>query len=315
MHKIFDLCMASNLPLPELEPCDSKSPDINFLFFDEKQRFDASDIEWLHHWKTPDGEAFCSCGKMHGAFVLRFHGTVDFHISTNQRDITCFPRENVPASTVRHLLIDQVVPRVLGHRGWLVVHGSAVLMAGKAVAFVGESGLGKSTLAAYLHQQGHTILTDDCFRLDDDDPTRISMTPNYPGVRLFDDSSNEFLARSPRREVAHYTGKKRIAIGGIEDSMHQPLAAIFFLASPTDQTSETVEMTPVTGLQRIMHLVRCSFGLYGGADDELRRHFIKQGALANSPIPFLQLSYIRQFDQLPAVRQQILESLRAKPGQ
>jgi len=183
------------------------------------------------------------------------------------------------------------------------------------VAFVGESGLGKSTLAAYLHRQGYTLLSDDCFKLDDDDSTGIYITPNYPGVRLFEDSSGALLARASTSEVAHYTSKKRISIEPADGTAHQPLAAIFFLASPKDTRMESVELTPVRGAQRLMKLVQCSFGLYGGTNGELQKHFLRQGDLANSGIPFLQLSYPRRYDQLPAVRQKILETLGAEAGQ
>jgi len=315
MYKIFDLCIASNIPLPELESCDTSSPDIEFNLSDEKPAYDAKDVRWLHQWKTPDGDIFCSCGRTEDGFVLRFPRTLDFRISNNERRITCSSFSNIPQSTVRHLLIDQVVPRVLGHQGSLIVHGSAVTIDGKAVAFVGESGLGKSTLAAFLHMQGHRILTDDCFKLNDDTSTGILVTPAYPGIRLFKDSSSEVLGRPSRGEVAHYTSKKRTAIEAIEETADHTLSAIFFLASENNATNQDVEISPVSGLQRVMKLVGCSFGLYGETTDELRSHFHKQGHLANSRLHFLQLSYPRQYQKLPTVSQRILEVLRESPVQ
>lgn len=299
--------MASGLLLPELEACNKEIPDFHFSWSEQNTGIESEGISWLHHWKTPDGEAFCSCGKKGSKFVLRFHEMLDFYLSEDQRDITCISRKNVPTSTIRHLLIDQVVPRILGHWGSLVVHGSAVSIEGKAVAFVGASGLGKSTLAAYLHKQGHTILTDDCFRLNDNEPNEISITPNYPGVRLFDDSSGAVFSSSSTSEVAHYTRKKRLVIENGAETRDHNLAAIFFLSPLTGKQNKTVAITPIHGLQCIMKLVECSFGLYGGTNDELRRHFIKQGSLANSAIPFLQLGYPHQYNQLPAVCKRILE--------
>ena len=312
MYRIFDQCISSDIPLPELEPCEKAVPDINFSLSGHNSGMESGGISWLHHWTTPEGEAFCSCGMKGDEYVLRFHALLDFFLSKDQRDITCLPLKEVPLGTIRHLLIDQVVPRILGHWGNLVVHGSAVSIDGKAVAFLGRSGIGKSTLAAYLHKQGHTILTDDCFKLNDEDPTGISITPNYPGVRLFDDSSDAVFANSPANGVAHYTRKKRLVIASDKSAPDQTLAAIFFLSPLIGKQDNPVATQPVHGLQRIIKLVECSFGLYGGTNEELRKHFLRQGSLANSCTSFLQLSHPHRYDQLPAVRRRILEVLDMK---
>jgi hypothetical protein len=312
MYRIFDLCMTSNLELPELEPSNSCVPDIDFLLCTEEPALSRGDPSWLRHWRLPDGGMFCSCGVSESGYVLRFYDMLDFHVSTENCRIRCAPTENIPASTVRHLLVDQVVPRLLGHRGNLVVHGSAVVIDGQAVAFVGESGMGKSTLAAYLHQQGHEILTDDCFSLKEDISTGISLIPNYPGVRLFGDSSAEVLDNPSRYEVAHYTSKKRILLENAESQAHLPLSALFFLSSTEDDNSQNVVISPVPGIQRIMKLVQCSFGLYGESSEELRTHFLKQGHVAKSPLAFMHLQYPRRYDLLQTVHQRILDTMRTR---
>jgi len=46
-------------------------------------------------------------------------------------------------------------------RGCVMLHGSAVDIHGKAAVFMGDGGSGKSTAAAFLHQQGYDLLGDD----------------------------------------------------------------------------------------------------------------------------------------------------------
>jgi len=308
MYKIFNLCLASNISLPELPTCTGNA-DIRFSLVSEQHQCDVDEVRWLHHWHTPDGEPFSSCGIIDEGFILRFPGMADFQISADQRTVCCTAEPEIPTYTIRHLLIDQVIPRILGQRGSLVVHGSAVAVEGKAVVFVGESGLGKSTLAAYLHLQGHPLLTDDCLEVTGIGTPDITITPNYAGARLFDDSTAQLAAKLPKQQVAHYSSKKRVALGSDDVSRGWPLAALFFLAARTDDPAPTIEATEILGMQRIMKLVQCSFGLYAGSDNELHSHFLKQGELANSPVPFLELQYPRHYDQLSRVSQHILSTL------
>lgn len=58
-------------------------------------------------------------------------------------------------------LLGVLMATLLRQRGFLVLHACCVAKDGKAVAFVGESGWGKSTLSEYFCQHGYTLLSDD----------------------------------------------------------------------------------------------------------------------------------------------------------
>ena len=74
-------------------------------------------------------------------------------------------------------------PLTLLQRGYLVLHASAASVDGKAAAFLGMPGAGKSSLAAALYQIGHTILVDDVTAVDlKADP--ISIIPAFPQIKL-----------------------------------------------------------------------------------------------------------------------------------
>jgi hypothetical protein len=72
-----------------------------------------------------------------------------------------------PAWRWERLVLAQVLPLAAVLRGTHVLHASAVALAGRAVAFMGRSGVGKTTLAGRIVAQGARLVTDDVLAIDD----------------------------------------------------------------------------------------------------------------------------------------------------
>lgn len=79
-------------------------------------------------------------------------------------------RDSITIEQLDHATIDDVVAYLLGTvlatvahlRGLIPLHVSAVLASQGAIAFTGESGAGKSTIAAHIHHQtGWPLISDD----------------------------------------------------------------------------------------------------------------------------------------------------------
>lgn len=98
-------------------------------------------------------------------YILSFPQTCEFWISYNLRqvDVRLFP--GVHPDTAGILLINSVPSCILTLKGKQILHASAVEMGGRALAFLGSSGMGKSTLAALLCAMGAQLITDDLLRL------------------------------------------------------------------------------------------------------------------------------------------------------
>ena len=208
-YSIFHHTIESNIALPELQRSDNAPPT---LFFTSSTISKAPQIgiDWFHDWRLPNGQISISVGKENENYWLRFPHLVDFKLHQKSNHLTSYRHTGVPDNTVSHLLIDQTIPRLLSHQGQIIVHASCVQVGSSAVAFVGESGWGKSTIAAYLYSQGYPLMTDDCLLLQRT-VDEITCIPNYQSLRLFDDS----LSLLPEYEenasaVCHYAAKKRI---------------------------------------------------------------------------------------------------------
>jgi hypothetical protein len=64
------------------------------------------------------------------------------------------------------LLFGQVLPLTAALRGRALFHASGVVLDGAAIAFVGLSGAGKSSIAAHLVARGALLVTDDVLALE-----------------------------------------------------------------------------------------------------------------------------------------------------
>jgi hypothetical protein len=115
----------------------------------------------LHEWAFPDGTLWTQFYRTQTGYLLRFPDLADFEVSADGRVVEGWPAPGVTEDTAQHLYLNQVLPLALSKQGKLVFHASAVEIHGVAVAFMGASGKGKSTLAAGFASAGYRFLTDD----------------------------------------------------------------------------------------------------------------------------------------------------------
>ena len=189
-------------------------------------------MDFFHHWRIRGtrGRPWLSIGRRQGDYVLRFPDLADFDVSAAGDRIVCRPAARLDDVTLRHLLLDQVLPLALSRSGNLVLHASAAHIPGVGcAAFVGPTGSGKSTLATALGLLGCPVLTDDCLVVEAGLAAHQAV-PGYPGLRLWRDAARGLgLERHATAGVAHYTGKRRLESRVQFRSRPSPLAVLFVL--------------------------------------------------------------------------------------
>ncbi|MBV1879673.1 MAG: hypothetical protein KUG79_18665 [Pseudomonadales bacterium] len=183
-YKIMDIIIKSSLILPELTQTGAEA-SIRVEPIDDpgnQTLLNADPSNWIHSWQTPTTQSICYAKTANGN-LLRFPNRADFYISNNW--YIQYRRYNgTSSSLLRHLLLDQTIPRLMGQLGKLVLHASAILTPDdRCIVFVGESGSGKSTLAAICANHGAKILTDDCLLLHPSEDG-FSCQASYPSLRL-----------------------------------------------------------------------------------------------------------------------------------
>jgi len=222
------------------------------------------------------------------------------------RQLRILASPEIPGITIEHFLADQVVPRLVAQDGDLVLHSGAILVEGKAILILGESGRGKSTLVTSFHCHGWPLMGDDACKVSTDPAP--SAEALYPSLRLFADSIAALLpSDAPTQEMAHYSDKLRISATFEKiESGPSPIESIFVLGEPS---AIGIDVVPLTIAEACMAIVENSFAL-DPTDPQRARQRLKAASDLARQVPAFALSYPRDYARLPEVRDAILGALR-----
>ena len=265
LYRIGPLRLRSTRRLPELQPLARTRPTADewTVMFVPRLPRPRARVDWFHEWNEPTGRRWLRIGRTANGYVVQVQRLARFLIDRTARRMHVCPGAGVPPVTLRHLLLDQVVPMLLADADHLVLHASAVVVGGRAVACVGESGAGKSTVAAWLLAHGHTLVTDDCLVVDVA-ADRPCVVPMSSGLRLWPDSLQLVYPETPvTGTVAHYSRKRRVPIdlpGGPSLAPPASLGAIYLLSRTRDGRGRVLGRR-VRGRDAFMALLRCTFHL------------------------------------------------------
>ena len=122
-----------------------------------------------------------------GGWEMVVGGIARVHVDLYGSLVRVTYRAGADPLLLAHLVVDQAVPLVLVARGRTVLHATSVAEHGRAIAFLGPTGTGKSTLALGFAAEGALLVADDClvvvFR-----GSCAEVVPSYPSGRLRPDS-------------------------------------------------------------------------------------------------------------------------------
>ncbi len=296
-YRAYGAVVGSDLELPELERVSAGAHDVAVRVASAEGAWPAEPLPW-QRLLVADGETWASSCRVGGALLLRFHGLADFLIEGGGSEIVVRGMPETPESTVRQLLIDQALPRVLHLRGHEVIHASAIAMASGACAFLGPSGSGKSTLAAACQRMGDRLLSDDALVIDEREG-EVWATPSYPGVRLWED---------PAQTAARV--KRRVTIPASID--HRPVRLVrLYVLERAARLLPAPRIEPIAGKEAAMALIGSSFRLELTDRARLHREFERLTALAEK-VPVRRLVVPDSLEELPRVRAAIVSDLPAE---
>ncbi len=253
-------------------------------------------------WISPDGDVTAEFRRIPGGYCVRFPDQADFDILLESMSVRGTPDVGTSLETLETLYRNSVQPVIGNHLGGLHLHGSAVATPHGAIAFLGLSRSGKTTLAGAFACAGHPFLTEDLLTLEWQG-TAYHVQPQRAVLRLFQDSATFLMGSEPDWE--EQDNKQELAATSRLPFTEQPtpLCAICLLG-PGD--CDELQLTRLGEAEALTQLIRHAFVLDVEDKPRLRAHFGRLGELA-ARVPCHALDYPRSYAQLPEVIAAVLQ--------
>lgn len=262
-------------------------------------------------WLSPDGDASAEFYRTATGYLVRFPDQADFAIDLANRTAHCTPASPDMSAVAKSLFHNAIEPLLGNFTGGLFLHGSAVSLAtGGAIAFLGDSRRGKTTLAGAFAKAGHPFLTEDTVALKPADGHYL-VAPTRPVLRLFPDSANHLLGQD--EAVDEDAGKSVLDASGklpFADAA-QALRAIYILGPGS---SEQVAITALPMPAALAELMRHGFILDVEDKVRLRGHFQRVSDLVTT-VTCYTLDFPRDYAQLGQVVESIHTHAQGRPSQ
>jgi hypothetical protein len=245
-----------------------------------------------------------------GSSYVQWDGLGEFLVSADGGRITCRRFDEALPESFQVYLLGQAISFALVKNGLEPLHATCVVIDGKAVAFLGNSGFGKSSLAACCLEAGHRLLTDDLLVLQAT-PAGFQAYPGPPRIKLFSEMAGRFLGEIPSGMPMNNESQKLVMPLESERICSDPvlLAALYAITAPGETEQEQgVRIEPVSSREAFVLLMNNVFNYVIADPMRLQRQFRAMTGLA-AVAPVKRLSYPRLAEALPLVREAIVADL------
>lgn len=217
-YYVFGLRVRSAVALPELVPLEpGEAPDVT-----------------IGLGAVPEAHG-CPAGlsAIDDGLLIVVADVAAYRIETSGR-ITIDAVANAPERNIRLYLLGSVFGALLHLRGLLPLHANAIEIDGRAAAFMGASGEGKSTLAVWFHDRGFRVIADDVCVVGLTGDGRAFAVPGQQRLRLWREAlhaSGRDASDYARSFVGHdHIDKFDVPVeAGLRRADHSELACLYVL--------------------------------------------------------------------------------------
>jgi hypothetical protein len=181
----------------------------------------------------------------------------------------------------------------------VAIHANAVSLKGLAIAFAGDSGMGKSTLSAYCASRGAGFVTDDVLVVD----SNGLVHPGNRRLKLYP-HTGENLGLDASKETDYKIHYHPEQLGAASHEQPLPLGIIYLLAESPDKRIYSEQLSPSQAVFKLL-----THGYYVGELIPSNPALLDAYLRVITQAPVRQLFYPRDFIILPDVYDFLLKEI------
>jgi hypothetical protein len=305
VYRIYGIVVRSDwdLPLPELP---GGTPEVEIIQCSSAELEPAA----AEAATLPDTPEWYKIANLHdGSTYISFPSLFEFLISSDGRRVCVHRRDGIPDDAFHTYLLTHGMSYAMLEMGIEQLHGTCVLIDQRAVAFVGDSGHGKSTLAAAFVRAGYRLISDDMLLVR---PGALAtVIPALPQIKLFPDVAESLLGQHVQGERMNPLTRKTIIRLAPEQFYRDeaPLECLYVLASPSARASQSaVEIGEISRQDAFIALCKAAFNSDESKSERLKRQFSYASQIVSS-VPIKRLSFGDGIDSLDDVRNAVLSDV------
>jgi hypothetical protein len=306
-YNLYGLCLKSQWALPCRTGQKVGSSDVELVegssspFLNARQEAGLAEnsAKWFRWSRLQDGTTY-----------LRWAEMFEFLISADGHRIAGLPLAHSSLESFSTYLLGQVLSFALLRQGVEPLHATVVATEGGAVAFIGDSGYGKSSIGAAFLQAGHRLLTDDLLVLKRDSGGFYAY-PGPPRIKLFPEIARAVLGETVNGIPMNPLTPKLIIPLTPDQRCESPvpLRAIYVLSPPSRvRKSKGLALRRLSQRRAFLALLQNTFNTRVLEPERLKRQFAMASQLAQR-VPIKRLSYPRDLSCLALARAAVLSDL------
>ncbi|MED4534431.1 aldolase [Metabacillus fastidiosus] len=241
VYKAFGLTVCSDIHLPELPVLENHQMKEDIFI-------QKADLTALWNETGINGRFVAKNNQV----IFKVQDTAIFCIEQGTKIIVS-ALQDASEDKIRLFILGTCMGIILMQRGTLPLHGSTVAVNGKAYAFIGESGAGKSTVASAFIKEGYPLLTDDVIAVSLANDERIPyVIPSYPQQKLWLESLEQLsMDADGYNPLFERETKYAIPVCSAYCSEQLPLAGIFELVKTGNESVEICELNKLKQFQKL----------------------------------------------------------------
>lgn len=307
-YVLYGLRLRSRIKLTLEEAAESGSHDIELLpadpqWAEEKlSAVELDDSDWIHLCELPGAWSFA-----------RYDEMFEFLISPSGDRIHYRFLANVPVESFEAYALGRMFSFALVKKGYEPLHAATVVVRQQAVAFLGASTFGKSSLASCFVASGYPLLTDDVLRLEEQKDGRYIAFPGPPQLKLAPRMARLYLGDKADRVPINLRSGHPKRVYPLTTAQRcgnpVPVAAIYVVTSPRKvYRKQRITIGPLSGVDALVKLLSFTHNHQLTGSERLVRQFNAAQRLIEK-VPIRSLSYPRILQSLPDLKAAILADI------